>query len=67
MALLPSVMEFPYAGSPSPGSVRQLVCFQQVPELGHRGLVRHRLTAQINAHELPHPGQISSPGLVLSF
>src|SRR5437870_4682830 len=23
----------------------QLVCFQQVPELAHRGLVRHRLTA----------------------
>src|SRR5207253_5211329 len=32
----------------------QLVFFQQVPELAHRGLVRHRLTAQINAHELPH-------------
>jgi hypothetical protein len=30
------------------------VFFQQVPELAHRGLVRHRLTAQINAHELPH-------------
>src|SRR5207244_765556 len=33
----------------------QLMFFQQVPELAHRGFVRHRLTAQINAHELPHP------------
>src|SRR5438477_1761722 len=33
----------------------QLVFFQQVPELAHRSLVRHRLTAQINDHELPHP------------
>jgi hypothetical protein len=32
----------------------QSMLFQQVPELAHRGFVRHRLTAEINAHELPH-------------
>jgi hypothetical protein len=31
-----------------------LVFFEQVPELAHRGLVRYRLAAQINAHEPPH-------------
>src|SRR6202521_4742086 len=33
----------------------QMVLFQQMPELAHRGLVRGRLAAQINAHKLPHP------------
>src|ERR1019366_7940266 len=30
----------------------QIVLFQQVPELTHRSLVRHRLGSQINSHEL---------------
>ena len=30
----------------------QVVLFQQVPELAHRGLVRHRLRSQINPHKL---------------
>src|SRR5260370_32329359 len=37
----------------------RFVLFQQVAELAHRGLVRHRLAAQIDAHELPpHPGVV---------
>ncbi len=31
----------------------QLVLFQQVAKLAHRGLVRHRLLPQIDAHKLP--------------
>src|ERR1019366_2913508 len=36
----------------------QLVLLQQMTELAHRGLVRHRFSPQIDAHKLPHPRRI---------
>ena len=36
----------------------QLVLLQQMAELAHRGLVRHRFPPQIDAHKLPHPRRI---------
>jgi hypothetical protein len=36
----------------------QLVLLQQMAKLAHRGLIRHRLPPQIDAHKLPHPHRI---------
>ena len=36
----------------------QMVLFQQVPELAHRRLIRHRLGSQINSHELPQDRRV---------
>ena len=36
----------------------KLVLLQQVAELANRGLVRHRLTAEIDAGKLPHRSRV---------
>ena len=40
----------------------QIVGFQQMAEAAHRGLVRHRLAAEINADEIAHGRRIVDAG-----